>query len=100
MKYDGNLLTFVGDRGFSTCIAAYPSLDMDGAIANISFTDNSLTAKASVMTYNGSAWVNIGEAGFSASITNLTSLYVHNGIPYVDFKDSGFLNRLNNIPDH
>ena len=49
------------------------------------------TAKASVMTYNGSAWSFVGARGFSAAQAEIPSLALHptTGAPYVAYQDVG-----------
>ncbi len=40
------------------------------------------------MKYDGTSWVNVGNAGFSQGVANYTSLAIDNGTPYVAYMDN------------
>jgi hypothetical protein len=92
MKYDGSAWVPVGSAGFSTGIArpGWRSLAIDAAGAPyVVYADGSNSNKATVMKFNGSAWVNLGSPGFSAGAIQGPSIALNGGgIPYVVFSDS------------
>jgi hypothetical protein len=81
----------VGSPGFTPGICAYLSLAIDtSGTPYVSFLDATQGAKATVMKFNGSSWVTVGSAGFSAnSITNNTALaFDHNDTLYCAYQES------------
>lgn len=92
MFYASNWVN-VGNAGFSageaayTCIAFSPS-DYYLGIPFIAFEDYGNSQKATVMKFNGTNWVNVGNAGFSAGYALYTSLAISPyGEPYVAYQD-------------
>ncbi len=54
------------------------------------YLDYGNSYKATVMKYNGSAWVLVGSAGFSAGRADYTNLvFAPDGTPYVAYADRG-----------
>jgi hypothetical protein len=93
MKFNGTNWINVGNAGFSdgdvisTSLAFNPS-DNQPYIAYRD--DGEPDGKATVMRYDGTAWVNVGNAGFSQGIAYNTSLAMSpSGQPYVAFLDGG-----------
>ncbi|HKP95768.1 MAG TPA: putative Ig domain-containing protein [Fibrobacteria bacterium] len=88
----GNTWQNVGNAGFSAGVAHSISLAMNSTgVPFVAFSDMVRGGKATVMRLNtagGTAWENVGNAGFSAGEAANTSLALSNtGIPYVAFKD-------------
>jgi hypothetical protein len=46
------------------------------------------------MKFDGSSWVNVGNAGFSAGMVSFPSIYVYDGIPYVVYRDDANLSAI------
>lgn len=94
MKYDGSNWVNVGNAGFSGESMSYTdvnyeSLYIDNGTPYVAFRDKYDTGfKATVMKYDGTNWVPMGDVGFSASEASFTSLFVSNGILYVAYQDS------------
>jgi len=54
------------------------------------FSEYGNSDKATVMKYDGSSWVNVGSAGFSAGGAGYISLAIDsNNTPYVAYQDNG-----------
>ena len=95
MKYNGTNWVYVGMRGFSKS-GGY--INSEGLAFNqsngqpyVAYEDTSSYYKASVMTFSGTGWVYVGNAGFSAGFTQTVSLaFNSSGQPYVAFGD-GFM---------
>lgn len=91
MKFDGNNWQNVGIAGFSAhsvddinlAFSSYDSLPYVSYSERINYYE-----KATVMKFNGTNWINVGEPGFSASFVNYTSLAISPlGEPYVVYRD-------------
>lgn len=93
MTYNGTDWIPVGVPGFTAGTANYISLAVNPAGSNqlcIAFMDGAHGNKASVMMYNGSAWVYLGNPGFSAGEAEYLSLaFSPAGQPFVAFSDEG-----------
>jgi hypothetical protein len=97
MMYNGLSWVNVGNDKFSDGDAGYISLYVydDGGepVPYLSFTDESRDGKVTVMSYDGSDWVNVGSPGFSAGTAKFTSLFVYDDsgipVPYVAYQDWG-----------
>ena len=95
MKFDGTRWVDVGVEGFSAGKANYESLAFSpiDSLPYVAFEDYQgsdwYTGKASVMKFNGTDWVYLGNAGFSAGATLYTSLAFSpsDGEPYVAYED-------------
>ena len=55
----------------------------------VAYNDGANNARATVMTFNGSDWLDVGAAGFSAGVAACISLALHpiTGAPYVAYQD-------------
>ncbi|MEN6490285.1 MAG: hypothetical protein ABFD66_15635, partial [Smithella sp.] len=88
--------TTVGSAGFSTGVAANPSMALDSSGAPyVAYIDSSNSLKATVMKYNSvtSQWETVGSA-FSAAKSSYTSIVLDSsGTPYVAYQDGGNSNK-------
>jgi Secretion system C-terminal sorting domain len=96
-KFNGSSWVTVGTAGFSAGIASYTSIAIDGSgTPYVVYGDYSPTSsgRATVMKYNGSSWVTVGTAGFSAGQAFYTSIAIDgSGTPYVVYQDGGNTNK-------
>jgi hypothetical protein len=98
MKFDGLNWAPVGGGYFSSDIASDISLAIrptDGQ-PYVAFTDNTIypNGKATVMKFDGTNWMTVGLAGFSADIVDYTKLcFNQSGEPYVAYEDYGNLDK-------
>ena len=54
----------------------------------MAYEDGANSFKATVMKFDGSSWVNVGNAGFSANVVSSTCLAINmQGEPYVAYRD-------------
>jgi hypothetical protein len=95
MKYNGTSWVYVGVQGFSKSGGYIHSEGLAFNPSNgqpyVAYEDTSSSYKASVMTFNGTGWVYVGNAGFSAGYTQTVSLAFNtSGQPYVAYGD-GFM---------
>ena len=65
-----------------------PRLAMDDALY-VAFFDDDYGERASVMKFNGSEWVYVGQPGISEGRVNVVDLKVVGGVPYVAYADQG-----------
>ena len=84
----------VGNEGFSARGGvSYTSLAFNpiNSLPYVAYMDWGNSQKATVMMFNGTNWVNVGNAGFSAGEAFFTSLAfsLSNGQPYVAYSDNG-----------
>ncbi len=89
MKFNGASWEAVGTPGFTAGAATYVSLAIDYQNPNrtlyLGFRDDANGGKATVMSYNGSGWETVGNAGFSATDATFVSFAVYNGTPYLAY---------------
>lgn len=91
MKFNGSSWVYVGQPGFSASNVNY--LYTTIAFSNtgepyIAFRDNSNSNKATVMKFDGSSWVVVGQAGFTAGGAAYTTIkFSGNGTPYLAYVD-------------
>jgi hypothetical protein len=95
MKYNGTSWVYVGGRGFSKSGGYIHSEGLAFSPTNgqpyVAYEDTSSSYKASVMTFTGTGWVYVGNAGFSAGFTQVVSLaFNSSGQPYVAYGDGLF----------
>ena len=97
MTFNGTAWVNVGKPGFSDGVANYTSIAFNPAnnqpyvVYSGGNADSVNRSKATVMTFNGTAWVNLGNPGFSAGVAYYTSIAFNpaNNQPYVVYKDFG-----------
>jgi hypothetical protein len=91
MKFDGTNWVNIGNGGFSASLAEYTSLAFSpSGQPYVAYEDAGTgdSSKATVMKFDGTNWVNDGNAGFSAGDAWYTSLaFSLSGQPYVAFQD-------------
>jgi hypothetical protein len=90
MKYNGTSWVYVGGQGFSNSAGYIGPEGLAFSPANgqpyVAYEDTLYSGKATVMTFNGTNWVNVGNAGFSSGFTQWVSLdFNTSGQPYVGF---------------
>jgi len=92
-KYNGIIWVFVGSSGgFSAGQANYTSIALDaGGTPYVVYEDwGDVSHRATVMKYNGSNWINVGNAAFSQDTVRNTHIAIDgNGTPYVVYTDNG-----------
>ncbi len=105
MKYNGSSWVTVGGAGFSAgsiTMLSTRSIAIDGSgTPYVVYSDNatSVPGMATVMKYNGSSWVNVGSAGFSAgtvggSTYGAPTIAIDGaGTPYVAYNDGSLGNK-------
>lgn len=93
MKFDGTNWVYVGSHGFSPGFSAWTSIAFSPVdnLPYVAFQDDlNDSYKATVMKFDGSVWVNVGSAGFSAGMASYTSLaFSPSGQPCVAYQDYG-----------
>jgi len=93
MKFDGTNWVYVGNPGFSGGSgpygALYTSLTIDkNGLPYVAYSDFSNDSKATVMKFDGTNWVYVGNPGFSSWQSNNTSIVLDSkGSPYVAYSD-------------
>ena len=92
MTFNGSDWLAVGDAaGFSDGMASDISLALHPTTGKlyVAYTDAANSYGATVVTFNGSAWLTVGAANFSGSGASSFSLVLHNttGTPYVAYND-------------
>jgi len=99
MKFDGTNWVNVGNAGFSTGEVDYISLAFSpSGEPYVAYQDGGVTysvGKATVMKFDGTNWVNVGTANFSADEADYTSIAFSpsDGQPYVAYMDFGHTGR-------
>ncbi|MCX6284544.1 MAG: T9SS type A sorting domain-containing protein [Bacteroidetes bacterium] len=93
MTLNGSSWVPVGSPGFSPGIANYTCIALPPAEPShpcLAFTDGSHSNKASVMKFNGTSWVYLGNPGFSAGEADFISFaFSPTGDPYIAYQDHG-----------
>ncbi len=93
MKFDGSSWILVGPAGFSEgwVSSGLAYLDLSISPDNtlyIAYQDGANNQKATVMKFDGSSWILVGSAGFSAGIVEYITIDISSdGIPYVAYSD-------------
>lgn len=92
MKYNGSAWEYVGKRGFSQTDVHDISLSIYNGAPFVGYKDGVIAGgggegHATVMGYNGTEWVNVGNAAFSAGVINYSSLFISNGTAYLAYED-------------
>jgi hypothetical protein len=93
MRYDGINWVNVGNAGFSAGIIYSASLAFNQAgQPYILYSDGATypSEKATVMKFDGTSWINVGEEGFSAGMIHSHSLAFSpsDGLPYAAYSDA------------
>lgn len=68
--------------------ASSGKIAVSNGVPYAAFSDESVSGRLSVMKYSGSAWANVGIAGFTPGYVSDFVLYVDQGTPYVAFTGS------------
>ena len=99
MRFDGSAWLTVGLAGFSAGAAAYTSLAFapDTSVAYVAYKDGgtSPAGKATVMRFDGSAWLTVGSAGFSGTVSTFIAgglslaIQPNSSLPHVAYLDGG-----------
>ncbi len=94
MQYHENNNTWepVGQAGFTPGTAEFVSLAIDGSdTLYVAYNTSTNSGGINVMKYDGSNWVNVGNANFIHGTMNGTAALAINskGVPYVAFKNLG-----------
>jgi hypothetical protein len=93
MKYNGTSWVTVGTAGFSASAANFTSLAIDNnGVPYVAYRDESLLfplqTGSTVMKFDGSNWVQVGQKGFSVQSAEYISMAIdNNDIPYVAYAD-------------
>lgn len=92
MKFDGTDWITVGTAGFSAGIASYTSLAFNSSnepyVAFREFVSGSILNQATVMKFDGTDWITVGTAGFSAGATDQIRLAINSiNEPHVVYTD-------------
>ena len=91
MRFDGTNWVYVGIEGFTAGFPSYNCLAFNPSDGQpyLAFTaDEANSGKATVMKFDGTNWINVGNAGFSAGKTWFMSLaFNQSGQPYVAYLD-------------
>jgi hypothetical protein len=99
MKFDGVDWVNVGNEGFSAGGVNYTSLAFSPSdwMPYVAYSDYAATISGAVtvMKFNGTNWVNVGNSGFSAGNANFVNLAFSptNNQPYVAYLDWGNSNK-------
>lgn len=88
--------TNVGSPGFSDCIMRFPSLAVSNSgTPYMVYSDSVNNYKATVIRFDGSAWVPLGTPGFSAAEADYTNIAIANdGTVYVSYADASDSNKV------
>ena len=93
MKFDGTNWVYVGTADFSVGAAGYTSLAFSpvDSMPYVAFSDegNWFFGPESVMKFDGTNWVNVGNADFTGNyVVNSSLAFSPSGQPYVAFEDA------------
>jgi uncharacterized repeat protein (TIGR01451 family) len=98
MKFNGTAWVYVGSAMFYPAgVGAYTNLAVNKVTGEpyIFFNDASLSYKGHCMRFNGSNWVDVGTAGFSAGLVSKCQIEFNSaGTPYVSYSDYSLNNRV------
>ena len=85
-----------GGEGFSSGSAGWTCLALDGSGTPwVAFSDGASSGKATVMKFDGSAWVVVGNAGFTSDLASYLSFAIDgNGTPYLAYQDAAAGNKV------
>jgi hypothetical protein len=95
MKFNGTDWVNVGgdSTGFSVGAVDYTSLAFSptDSLPYVAYSDGENSGKATVMKFDGTNWVNVGNEGFSAGYAGYSSLAFcpTDSLPYVAYQDWG-----------
>jgi hypothetical protein len=98
MKFNGTNWVNVGNAGFSakgfdTTSSFFISLAFSPTddAPYVAYSDSAISYKATVMKFDGTNWVNVGNNGFSASEAfSINLAFSPSGQPYVAYQDWGY----------
>lgn len=76
-----------GTLGFTSGGVGYTDIALDNSIPYISYQDSSVGRKISVMKFDGTSWVYVGNQGISSGNVENTRILTHNSIPYIAYFD-------------
>jgi len=79
--------SLVGAKAFSDGEAYDQHVLIVNETPYVAFSDAANGNKASVMKFDGSAWVNVGQAGFTQARSDVISIDTDNGVPWVALED-------------
>jgi hypothetical protein len=102
MKYNGSGWSPVGSAGFSSSVGASGIVGPEVSLAldsngdpYVAFSDLSMSGKATVMKWNGSAWSIVGTAGITAMEALYIDIAVHTpGQPCIVFMENTVANSV------
>jgi len=86
MKFNGTSWTNVGTEKLNNT-GGTMSLYVYNGTPYVAFRDSINGYKATVKKFDGTNWVTVGNAGFSAATVDWLSISISNGIPYVGYDD-------------
>jgi hypothetical protein len=97
MKFDVSNWVLVGSAAFSTGRVDYTNIAIDGNnVPYVVYKDVAAPSfgKATVKKFDGSSWVTLGSAGFSAGRADYTDIAIDgNNVPYVVYWDGANSNK-------
>ncbi len=76
----------LGTEGFVTNITD-PKYVADNGAVYVAFTEAAVGHRATVMTFSGGNWVDVGANPFTPGAAYWPSLAIHDGVPYLAFQD-------------
>lgn len=81
----------VGTAGFSAGATSNPVLAVDGATPYMAYIDSAVSNKATVMKYDGTSWILVGNQGFSPVGMKNLDIAIHpvTGEPHVAMQSIG-----------
>jgi len=99
MKFDGSNWITIGNAGFSSGESKYTSLCFSpSGQPFVAFNDGQFPydGRATVMKFDGTSWVNVGDTGFSSGEAWYMNIAFGpaDGQPYVCFSDGGIGNKV------